>query len=95
MTLAWENAKISVVEPKVAVNVLYSEEILNSESPVSFREEKLKEYLENDVMPGHAEEDGFIDAVISPLSTRKRIISALDLFSGKREIKSIRRHGCV
>jgi len=95
VTLAWENAKISVVEPKVAVNVLYSEEILNSESPVFFREEKLKEYLENDVMPVHAEKDGFVDAVISPLSTRKRIISSLDFFSGKREIKSIRRHGCV
>ena len=95
MTLAFNNSKISVVEPKVAVNILYSEEILNSESPVSFREEKLNEYLEENVKAMHAEEDGFVDAVINPLSLRKRIISSLDLFSGKREIKSIRRHGCV
>ena len=95
VTLAWENANICVVDPKVAVNILYSEEILNSESPVSFREEKLKEYLEKFVSPDFAEVDGFIDAIINPASTRKRIISSLDFFSGKREIKSIRRHGCV
>lgn len=90
MVLAWESAKISVVNPQGAVNVLFNKDIADSESPVSFREEKLKEYLETEAAASNA--SGFIDAVINPSDTRQRIINALDMFSSKREVKSIRKH---
>ena len=90
MVLAWDSAKISVIEPIKAVNILYSEEITNSESPVEFRENKLKEYMETNALPKNAV--GFIDSIISPIDTRKMIISSLDMFSSKREIKNIRKH---
>lgn len=95
MVMAWDSAKISVAVPKSAVNVLFADEIKEAECPVSFREEKLNEYLENDALPTKAQEDGFVDMVITPIETRQRIISALDMFSSKREIKSIRRHGAL
>lgn len=90
MVLAWDKAKISVIEPIKAVNILYSEEITNSEAPIEFRENKLKEYMETNALPKNAV--GFIDSVISPVDTRKMIISALDMFSSKRERKNIRKH---
>lgn len=93
MVLAWDNSKISVVEPIKAVNILFNEEITNAESPVEFRENKLKEYMESNALPKNA--SGFIDAVISPVDTRKRIISALEMFSSKREIKGIRKHESI
>jgi len=92
VVLAWDNSKISVIPPISAVNILYSEEIAASESPIEFRDKKLKEYLDNEVLPENAAKDGFVNAVISPIETRQRIISALDMFSGKREIKAVKRH---
>lgn len=93
VTLAWDNAKISVALPKVAVNVIYNSEIAESEDPIRYREEKLKEYLENEAVPSNAEKTAFVDAVISPSETRKRIINALELYISKREIKINKRHG--
>lgn len=93
ITLAWDSAKISVALPKVAVNVMYNNEIADSENPVEYREEKLKDYLENEAIPSKAENTGFIDGVISPSETRKRIINALELYVSKRDIKINKRHG--
>lgn len=95
LVLAWDRARISVVEPVLAVNVLYSEEIANSESPVEFREGKLRDYLDIDCLPENAVKGGFVNSIISPLETRKRIISALDMFSSKRENKIPRKHESV
>jgi len=93
--LAWKDAKISVVEPVIAANILYSEEIMNAESPVEFRENKMKEYLEENAIAKNAANDGFVNSIIEPYETRQRIISALELFASKREIKSVKRHESV
>ena len=95
IVLAWDRARVSVVEPIGAINVLYSEEIANAESPVEFREKKLQEFLGDNALPENVAKDGFIDVVISPGETRQRIISALDMFSSKREIKSLKRHESI
>lgn len=95
MTLAWNNAKISVALPKVAVNVIYSNEISEAEEPVKYRQEKLNEYLENETIPEKAEATSFIDGVISPSETRKRIINALELYISKREIKIKKKHSSM
>lgn len=95
ITLAWDSAKISVALPKVAVNVIYSNEISEAEEPVKYREEKLSEYLENEAIPEKAEETSFIDGVIRPSETRKRIINALELYISKREIKINKKHSSM
>ena len=93
IVIAWDTAKISVVNPRGAVNVLYSEDIAEADSPVEFRQQKTEEYIENNVMAEKA--SGFVDSVISPIETRQRIISALDMFSSKREIKAVKRHESI
>lgn len=93
ISFAWESSLISATLPKTAVNILYSEEIANSEEPIKFREEKLKEYLASDVLPANAVDSLLIDRVISPLETRQRIISALELYISKREHKLPKKHG--
>lgn len=93
ISFAWENSLISATLPKTAVNILYSEEIANSEEPIKFREEKLKEYLASDVLPANAVDSLLIDRVISPLETRQRIISGLELYISKREHKLPKKHG--
>ncbi len=93
IVIAWNTAKISVVNPRGAVNVLYSEDIAEADSPVEFRQQKTEEYIENNAMAENA--SGFVDSVISPVETRQRIISALDMFSSKREIKAVKRHESI
>lgn len=93
INLAWQNSKISVALPKTAVNIIYSEEISNSEEPIKFREEKLNEYLSDVALPENSVSSLFIDSVIEPSETRKRIISAFELYSGKREHKLPKKHG--
>lgn len=93
ISFAWEDSLISATLPKTAVNILYSEEIANSEEPIKFREEKLKEYLASDVLPTNAVNSLLVDRVISPLETRQRIISALELYISKREHKLPKKHG--
>ena len=93
IVMAWDSAKIAVVNPRGAVNVLYSEDIAEADSPVDFRKEKTEEYIETNAIPEKA--SGFVDTVISPVETRQRIISALDMFSSKREIKSVKRHESI
>ena len=93
IVIAWDTAKISVVNPRGAVNVLYSEDIAEADSPVEFRQQKTEEYIENNAMAEKA--SGFVDSVISPIETRQRIISALDMFSSKREIKAVKRHESI
>lgn len=93
VNLAWKNSKISAALPKTAVNILYSEEIANSEEPIKYRDEKLNEYLENEIIPEKAQDTMFIDGIIEPIDTRKRIISSLELYTSKREIKIPKKHG--
>lgn len=95
ITLAWDVSKISVAMPKVAVNVIYSNEISEAEEPVKYREKKLNEYLENEAIPEKAEETSLIDGVIRPSETRKRIINALELYVSKREIKINKKHSSM
>lgn len=93
MVLAWDSSKISVIEPLSAINILFNNEIADSESPVEFRKNKLDEYIEKEANPRNS--IGFVDAVISPIDTRKRIINALDMLSSKRVSKSIRKHESI
>lgn len=93
INLAWNESKISVTTPKTAVNVLYSDDISNSEDPVRYRDELLKEFLDNEAIPKKAQESLYVDGIISPFDTRKRIISTLELYAGKREHKLPRKHG--
>ena len=59
------------------------------------RKEKVDEFRERFANPYVAAERGYIDAVIRPSETRRRLNSALDMLATKREKNPPRKHGNI
>jgi acetyl-CoA carboxylase carboxyltransferase component len=91
----WPTAEIAVMGPSGAANIIFRKEINAAENPQEKRQEKINEYTENVANPYKAAARGYIDDVIEPSSTRKRIISALEMLAGKREQNPKKKHGNI
>jgi propionyl-CoA carboxylase beta chain len=59
------------------------------------RGEKVAEFRERFANPYVAAERGYVDAVIRPSETRRRLNSALDMLSGKRDKNPPKKHGNI
>ncbi len=59
------------------------------------RREKVEEFRERFANPYVAAERGYIDAVIRPSETRRRLNSALDMLATKREKNPPKKHGNI
>jgi methylmalonyl-CoA decarboxylase alpha subunit len=95
MVLAWPTAEIAVMGPEGAANIIFKKEISEAEDKNSKRQEKIKEYRDTVANPYAAASRGYVDAVIEPSETRKRIISAFDMLTGKREMRPVKKHGNI
>ncbi len=95
MVLAWPTAEIAVMGPEGAANIIFKKEIESAEDRNLKRSEKIEEYREKVANPYTAAARGYVDAVIEPAETRKRIISAFDMLTGKRVYKPEKKHGNI
>ena len=59
------------------------------------RAEKIHEFREQFANPYIAAERGYVDAVILPHETRRRLIAALDMLEGKRDKNPPKKHGNI
>jgi propionyl-CoA carboxylase beta chain len=59
------------------------------------RKEKVDEFRERFANPYIAAERGFVDAVIRPSETRRRLNTALDMLATKREKNPAKKHGNI
>lgn len=92
---AWPSAEIAVMGPKGAVEIIFKKEIENAQNPEEELEKKLQEYIEKFANPYISAERGFVDDVIFPRETKKRIINALDLLSEKVDTNPKKKHGNI
>jgi len=92
---AWPSAEIAVMGPKGAVEIIFKKEIENAENPEDELNSKLQEYIEKFANPFVTAERGFVDDIIYPRETRKRIINALDLLSEKVDTNPKKKHGNI
>jgi len=81
--------------PSGAANIIFRKEINTAEDPQQKRQEKIDEYTQKVANPYTAAARGYIDDVIEPSQTRKRIISALEMLAGKREQNPKKKHGNI
>ncbi len=95
MAFAWPSAEIAVMGASGAANVIHRKEINAADDPVAKRKEKISEYEELFSNPYCAANRGYIDAVIVPGDTRPRLIDALEIMCGKREIRPQKKHGNI
>jgi propionyl-CoA carboxylase beta chain len=92
---AWPTAEIAVMGPKGAAEIIYRKEIDAAEDPEGFLADKLEEYREAFVNPFLAARRGYIDDVIFPRETRKRLIRALQVLENKDTDTPDRKHGNI
>jgi propionyl-CoA carboxylase beta chain len=59
------------------------------------RSEKVHEFREQFANPYVAAERGYVDAVILPHETRRRLIAALEMLDGKRDKNPPKKHGNI
>jgi propionyl-CoA carboxylase beta chain len=90
---AWPTAEIAVMGPEGAVNIVYKREL--EKAGAKARAEKIEEFRERFANPYVAAERGYVDAVIQPRETRKRLIDALEMLQTKRDKNPPKKHGNI
>src|SRR3954452_20285185 len=79
---AWPTAELAVMGPEGAVNILYKRELEAAADAIAARAEKVSEFREKFANPYVAASRGFIDEVIRPRDTRRKLIAALRNLEG-------------
>ncbi|MEO1328220.1 MAG: acyl-CoA carboxylase subunit beta [Pseudomonadota bacterium] len=85
---AWPTAEIAVMGAKGATEILYRSELADPEKIAA----RTKEYEDRFANPFVAAERGFIDEVIMPRSTRKRVARAFAALRNKQVPRPFRKH---
>ena len=81
--------------PEGAVNIVFRNELAESDDPDTRREELIAEYKERFANPYTAAERGYVDEVIEPRRTRPVLIDALETALTKQEPRPRRKHGNI
>lgn len=95
LNFAWPTAEIAVMGAKGASEIIFKKDIQQSKDPQLMLTEKEKEYAELFANPYKAAERGFIDEVIMPEESRRKIIKALVVLSNKKKSGPNRKHGNI
>ena len=92
---AWPTAELAVMGPEGAVNILYKRELDQAADPAAVRSEKVAEFREKFANPYIAAGRGFLDEVIRPRETRRKLITALRNLENKRDKNPPKKHGNI
>ena len=92
---AWPTAEIAVMGPEGAVNIVYRRELEKSDNPEADRAAKIEEFRDRFANPYVAAERGYLDAVIRPRDTRRKLIQALEMLENKRDRNPPKKHGNI
>ncbi len=85
---AWANAEIAVMGPEGAVEIIFREEAKDAES----KAKKVAEYREKFASPFVAASRGFIDEVIRPQNTRRRVCKSFQILKNKEVTRPWKKH---
>jgi propionyl-CoA carboxylase beta chain len=93
---AWPTAEIAVMGPEGAVDIVYKRELdAAGADRDNVRQQKVDEFRDRFANPYVVAERGFVDAVIQPRDTRKKLIQALAMLETKRDKNPPKKHGNI
>jgi propionyl-CoA carboxylase beta chain len=95
---AWPSAEIAVMGPEGAVDIVYKRELDGAANPQDrkeLRQKKIEEFRDRFASPYVAADRGFVDAIIQPRETRKKLIQALAMLENKRDKNPPKKHGNI
>jgi propionyl-CoA carboxylase beta chain len=89
---AYPNSEIAVMGPEGAINILHREKV--AKDPAS-APKLVEEYRDTFANPFRAASLGYLDEVIHPRDTRRKVCAALEACRNKREARPARKHGNI
>ncbi|MBZ9628433.1 acyl-CoA carboxylase subunit beta [Psychroflexus sp. CAK1W] len=95
LNFAWPTAEIAVMGAKGASEIIFRKEIQEAEDSELKLSEKEAEYAEAFANPFKAAQRGFIDEVIMPRETRRKLIKAFAMLEKKDVQRPKRKHGNI
>ena len=95
LNFAWPSAEIAVMGAKGASEIIFKNEIAAAINPEEKLKEKEAEYAELFANPYQAAQRGFIDEVIEPRQTRRKLIKAFSMLENKQVETPKRKHGNI
>jgi propionyl-CoA carboxylase beta chain len=85
---AWPTAQVAVMGAKGAVEIIFRADMSDPEKIAA----RTKEYEQRFLSPFVAAERGYIDEVIMPHATRRRVARALAMLATKKAERPWRKH---
>lgn len=82
---AYPNAQIGMMNPESAVKIMYADEINASANASALIAEKAAAYSDIQTSPMAAAARGYVDDIIEPAGTRKRVLAAFEMLYDKNE----------
>ena len=95
LNFAWPGAEIAVMGAKGASEIIFRKEISQAEDPEKILAEKEAEYASKFANPYRAARRGFIDEVIVPRETRRKLIKGFASLNQKEVDQPKRKHGNI
>jgi len=95
MNYAWPSAEIAVMGAKGASEIIFRKEIKAAKDPAKKLAEKEAEYAAKFTNPYKAAQRGFIDEVIAPKDTRRKLIKAFAMLENKVVQLPRKKHGNI
>ncbi len=92
---AYPTSEIAVMGPDGAVNIIFRNELKESDDPVTRKDELVADFRDKFSNPYKAAELGYVDEVIMPQQTRPRLIRALEMSMSKRDSNPPKKHGNI
>jgi len=95
VNLAYPTAEIAVMGADGAVSIIFRNAIKEAKDPAEERARLTRDYEVKFANPYVAAEVGYIDEVIEPAMTRKRLIDSLEMLKNKRDTNPPKKHGNI
>ena len=95
LNFAWPTAEIAVMGAKGASEIIFRKEIRAADDPAAKLAEKETEYADKFANPYRAAQRGFIDEVIIPRDTRRKLIRGFASLENKVDRLPRKKHGNI
>lgn len=95
LTFSWPTGEIAVMGAQGAARIIHRKEIAAADDPTERETQLIGDYAKRFSNPYIAAERGYVDEVIEPKDTRRRLIRGFDLLNSKREVMPERKHGNI
>ncbi len=95
LNYAWPTAEVAVMGAKGASEIIFRKEIKEASDAAEMLQQKEAEYAEKFAHPYKAAGRGFIDEVIDPKNTRRKLIRAFKMLENKKVQRPNKKHGNI